>query len=92
MKAEFTVRILGRDVTIRSDANEDHVRAVEALVAERLSALTGAGLAHQHALTVALLGLADELIREQTAHQTLRDKIRARSSALLERLSLKKVA
>ncbi len=92
MKAEFTVRILGRDVTIRSDAPEEHVREVEALVAERLSTLTASGLPHQHALTLAVLGFADELIREQKAHQSLRDKIRARSSALLERLSLKKVA
>ena len=84
MKVEHTIRLLGREVAIKSEATPEHVRAIEALVTEQLASV--AGLPHQQALTIVALALADDLIREREAHATLKAKIRARSSELLQKL------
>ncbi len=90
MKSEHTIRILGRDLVVKSDATPEHLKAVESLVAERLGPF--AALPHQQALMLLALDLADELLRERASHQQLKEKIRERSSALLERLAVRQVA
>lgn len=91
MKSEFTIKLLGRELTIRSDSDAAHVQAVEALAKEHLDQIPQ-GLPVQHALMLATLSLADALLRERQQHLSLKEKIRARSAELLTRLNVRRVA
>lgn len=87
MKNEYTLNIHGRSLTIRSDEDEDNVRAIESLVNERLSSMGGgSGVPMNNALLLTCLALAQELIGERETHQALKEKIRSRSNVLLEKL------
>ncbi len=84
---EHVLTIGGREVSVASDASREHMRIVEALVNERvLASGLDEGVPLTTALLLATLNLADELIRERTRHQALKEKIRSRSTVLLERL------
>jgi len=89
VKRDFCLDIQGRDVTIRSDESPDHVAAIEALLNERVAAL-GPGVPLHSAMMLAALSLADELLKERNSHSALKEKIRKRSTDLLERLSTRK--
>ena len=93
MKTEYKLNIHGREMKILSECSQDHIHAIETLVTERIGQLGGgAGAAMSNAVILAALNLADELVRERDAHRALKEKIRTRSNALLQKLELKSFA
>ena len=64
------------------------VGAVEALVNGQVHG-QGTELPTQSALMIASLKLADALVKERDRHSQLKEKIRSRSTALLEKLDQK---
>ena len=84
-KRQYTLEIQGRPLVIRSDADEAHVADIEALVNERVSAL-GPGVPLHSAMMLAALSLADDLLKERKDRRALQEKIRKRSTDLLQRL------
>jgi cell division protein ZapA (FtsZ GTPase activity inhibitor) len=88
MKSEYTIKILGQEMTIMSDDQAEHVRAVEAMVNQQVSESPNE-MPVSNALIIASLKLADELVRERNKHTQLKERIRSRSAALLEQLNQK---
>ena len=88
MKSEYTIKILGQEMTIMSDDQAEHVRAVEAMVNQQVSESPNE-MPVANALIIASLKLADELVRERNKHTQLKERIRSRSAALLEQLNQK---
>ena len=69
MKTAHSVRVLGRDISVRSSAPAEKVHAVETFVNDRLQEIGGAlksGDA-QLVLTLALLNTAEEMLELRTA-------------------------
>ena len=90
MKSEYTVNIFGREMTISSDECVEHVRAVEDLVNGQLAQTAeDSDIPLQSALMVASLKLANALVKERGQHAQLKEKIRSRSNALLQKLDAK---
>ena len=82
------IRLLGREVRLRSSDERAHVEAVAAYVNETVTALQAQ---HRKAplqsiLLQATMSLADELLKERARLEAMKDKIRAQSRALLSRL------
>jgi cell division protein ZapA (FtsZ GTPase activity inhibitor) len=86
--SEYKINILGQEMTIKSDDELAHVRAVEAMVNAQVEDSPGE-MPIANALIIASLKLADELVRERDRHSELKERIRSRSSALLEQLNQK---
>ena len=71
MKAAHSVRVLGRDISVRSSAPAEKVHAVETFVNDRLQEI-GSALKSgdaQLVLTLALLNTAEEMLELRTARQ-----------------------
>lgn len=87
IKREYTLNILGRDLTILSEDSPEHIRQIEQLVNERVATMgAGNGVPMHTALMMTVLNLADELLDERRRHGKLKEKIRSRSTVLLEKL------
>ena len=84
-KRQYTLEIQGRPLVIRSDADAAHMADIEALVNERVSAV-GDGIPIHSAVMLAALSLADDLLKERQDRLDLKEKIRRRSTDLLQRL------
>lgn len=87
MKSTHIVRILGREISVRTSAPAERVAAIETFVNERLHEI-GSALKSgdaQLVLTLALLNTTEEMLSlkdEQAAGQDLEQKVRT----LIERL------
>ena len=71
MKTAHTVRVLGREISVRSSAPAERVHAVETFVNGRLQEI-GSALKSgdaQLVLTLALLNTAEEMLELRTARQ-----------------------
>ena len=71
MKAAHSVRVLGRDISVRSSAPAEKVHAVETFVNGRLQEI-GSALKSgdaQLVLTLALLNTAEEMLELRTARE-----------------------
>jgi cell division protein ZapA len=71
LKAAHSVRVLGRDISVRSSAPAEKVHAVETFVNDRLQEI-GSALKSgdaQLVLTLALLNTAEEMLELRTARQ-----------------------
>lgn len=88
MKTPHVVRVLGRELAVRSSASVDKVQLVEAFVNTRLqeigSALKSADA--QLVLTLALLNTAEELLDLRSA-QELAKSLDDRLQGIIEKLS-----
>lgn len=72
MKAAHSVRVLGRELSVRSSASAEKVQAVEAFVNNRLHEI-GSALKSgdaQLVLTLALLNTAEEMLELRAARET----------------------
>jgi cell division protein ZapA (FtsZ GTPase activity inhibitor) len=94
MKTEHNLNILGRELTIRTEDSPDHVKAIEALLTERIDAIGGGGEGKPmyNTLLLAALNLAGEVLRERKRRDELKEKIRSRTEALLNRIELPSAA
>jgi cell division protein ZapA len=71
LKAAHSVRVLGRDISVRSSAPAEKVHAVETFVNDRLQEI-GSALKSgdaQLVLTLALLNTAEEMLELRTARE-----------------------
>ena len=85
---EYQLKIGATEITIRSDESPEHVASVQALVQQAmLDAGAESGRAHYTALSFAALSLADQLLKERSAHKALKERIRSRSRDLLRTLA-----
>ena len=72
MKTAHSVRVLGREISVRSSATAEKVQAVEAFVNNRLQEI-GSALKSgdaQLVLTLALLNTTEELLELRTARES----------------------
>lgn len=72
MKTAHSVRVLGREISVRSSAPAEKVHAVETFVNERLQEI-GSALKSgdaQLVLTLTLLNTAEEMLDLRAAHET----------------------
>jgi cell division protein ZapA (FtsZ GTPase activity inhibitor) len=82
------VSLMGREFRIKSSDDAEHIQSAADYVNETISSLKGAKrhVPLQHLLLLASLSMADELIKERKRLDSVREKIRAQSRALLSRL------
>jgi len=90
MKTEHTLNILGRELTIRTEDSPEQIQEIEALLTERLGAVGGVqgGKPMYNTLLLAALNLAGEVIRERQRRDDLKEKIRSRTEALLNKIEV----
>ena len=87
MKSAHAVRVLGREISVRSSATAEKVQAVETFVNNRLQEI-GSALKSgdaQLVLTLALLNTAEEML-DLKAAQTAEAPIEERMLGMIERL------
>ncbi len=89
MNASHEIKLMGREFRIRSEDDPQHVQAVADYVNGKLSELGGSetSVASQQVLLMTSLNLADELFKVKAEHQRLKERIRATSRSLLDRLA-----
>ena len=81
MKAVHVVRVLGREISVRSSSSSERVQAVEAFVNDRLQEI-GSALKSgdaQLVLTLALLNTVEEMLNlrdVKEAQQAVEDRLR----------------
>ncbi|WP_027370366.1 cell division protein ZapA [Desulfovermiculus halophilus] len=80
----YNVRILGQEVSFRTNAEEDRIRHAEQLIQERFQGLDtyGSRVSNEKLLILVALSLADDYIQTQQRLEVLEDKVRQ----LLERM------
>ena len=84
----YSLRVGACDLTIKSDEPAEHIEAVQLLIAEAFTKAGGEDGRPQHtALAFAAMTLADQLIKERSAHRALKERIRSRSRDLLRTLA-----
>jgi cell division protein ZapA len=87
MKTSHIVRVLGREISVRSSASAERVQAVETFVTARLQEI-GSALKSgdaQLVLTLALLNTAEEMLNlrdEKESDHAVEDRVRG----IIERL------
>lgn len=83
------VRLMGREFRIRSAHGREHLDEVATYVDGRIGALTQGRPqnASQQVLLMAAMSMADELLTIRREHDALKERIRAGSRALLDRMS-----
>ena len=87
MKTAHSVRVLGRDISVRSSAPVEKVQAVETFVNDRLQEI-GSALKSgdaQLVLTLALLNTAEEMLELRAARQA-ETPLESRLLGMIERL------
>jgi|GEM_PF-2236666 cell division protein ZapA (FtsZ GTPase activity inhibitor) len=94
MKTEHNLNILGRELTIRTEDSPEDVKAIEALLTESIDAIGGGveGKPMYNTLLLAALNLAGEVLRERKRRDELKEKIRSRTEALLNKIELPSAA
>lgn len=89
---EHQIDIHGHAFVIKSGAEPDRIKAIEALVNERLDKIGVGEAPLQSLLLLATLNLAEELLTEREGHANLKEKIRSGSSSLLKKLDSSRFA
>ena len=88
MISTHSIRVLGRDLQVKSVSPPEHVAQVEALVNEKLAEAGAAvsGGDNQVVVILAMMNLAEAYIAAQKELEEERRSCRVRVSGLLERL------
>lgn len=86
MKRQVAVQIAGQKYVLRTDADEDQVRALASYVDGRIRDIQRQTRTPdtQALATLAALQIAEELFGERQAQASLRKKIREKGQALLQ--------
>ena len=89
MISTHSIRVLGRDLQVRSASTPEHVAQVESLVNEKLAEASGSvsGGDSQVVVILALMHLAEGLLAAQKGQEEERSACTERISGLLERLN-----
>jgi cell division protein ZapA len=72
-----TIKILGQEYRVRTDADPGHLQAVEAYVNEVLSEVRQSTADSQDAAVLAALNIASELVRMRSANVVSDERIHA---------------
>jgi cell division protein ZapA len=85
MKRSITVQIAGQRYTLKSDADEDEVKALAAHVDSRIREIQKAvrGADTQSVAVLAALQVTEDLFKERAVAAALKKKVRDKSQALL---------
>jgi cell division protein ZapA len=79
---------MGQKFNIKSDDEESYIREISSFVNEKVMQIPkGQGLTSQSIALLTALNIADELFKERQKYDTLKKKIKTRSSELLEKIS-----
>ena len=93
MLATHGIRVLGRDLQVKSVSSPEHVARVEALVNEKIAEAEASvsGADGQVAVILAMMNLAEACLAAQKELEEERQSCRARVALLIERLDGKAV-
>ena len=85
---QHRVTLMGREFRIRSESDEEHISAVAEYVNEKIADLSDgkSGNVSQGVLLLAALNMADEVFQARARNTDLKDRIRAHSRTLLQRM------
>ena len=85
---QHSVTLMGREFRIRTESDQEHIAAVADYVNEKITDLASgqSGNVSQGVLLLAALNMADEVFQARARNDEIRDRIRAQSRTLLERL------
>lgn len=86
MKKNYKINILGQELSVLSDADEEHVLSVIRLVTDKVEAVSGAGN-NLKTLDVAILtalNVAEELVKLRGVNKELCDQLESRSEKLIQ--------
>ena len=83
-----TLTIAGQPLSLRTDADEATLNAMSALVNDRIQQVQNAakGAPPQRVLILAVLTLAEELVKERAAHATALASIREEATRAIAQL------
>lgn len=87
-KRTYPIKILGRQIGIQSSANEDYVRRVAGLVADRVDRIREASQSADpvEVAVLAALNLADEYMRSTEEMRALDDELGERTLEMCRRI------
>ena len=87
--ASHRIELMGREFRIRSEDEPQHVARAADYVNDQVAEISQAAaqVPPQGVALLAALSIADELLKLRAEHEALRDRLRTRSQALLERMS-----
>ena len=82
------IRVLGRDLQVKSTSTPEHVAQVETLVNEKLAEAEASlnGADSQIAAILAMMNLAEDYLAAKKEIEEQRRQLRARVAGLIERL------
>ncbi len=86
MKKSYKINIMGQELSVLSDADEEHVLSVIRLVTEKVEEVSGAGN-NLKSLDVAILtalNVAEELVKLRGVNKELCDQLESRSEKLIQ--------
>lgn len=88
MVSTHSIRVLGRELQLKSAASPEHVARVEGLVNDKLAEAASAvsGGDSQVVAIVAMMNLAEAYLTLKNEHEAERDVVRERVAQLLGRL------
>ncbi|MEN6623466.1 MAG: cell division protein ZapA [Smithella sp.] len=86
MKKNYKINILGQELSVLSDADEEHVLSVIRLVTEKVEEVSGLG-SNLKTLDIAILtalNVAEELVKLRGVNKELCDQLESRSEKLIQ--------
>lgn len=86
MKKSYKINILGQDLSVLSDADDDHVLSVIQLITEKTEEVSKSAN-NLKALDVAILtalNIAEELVKLKGVNKDLCDQLESRSEELIQ--------
>jgi len=88
--ATHSIKVLGRELQVKSTASPEHVAQVEALVNEKVAEVSAATTDTQVVGILALLNIAEAYLALKNECEEERRSSRERLTSLVERLDLQK--
>lgn len=85
------IKVLGQTFTVKSDAEENHIREVARYVNEKIEEILAKTrtVSSLNVAILAALNIADDLLKEKERRKSMLDAIEAQSRELVERIEMK---
>ena len=86
MKKRFSIRILGQELSVLSDARDDHVADVERYVSDKIEEVknTSADQTTLNIIILAALNIADEYLRLKGEKENFYKELEIKSEKLIQ--------
>jgi cell division protein ZapA (FtsZ GTPase activity inhibitor) len=83
----IVVELFGRKIPIKTQDSEDHIRELVKYIESKLEEIDPEGRLPEMTLSIlALLNLSDDLFKEQQRLREMRNKVRSKSTFLLDKM------